>query len=88
MYFIILAKFKKQPTKALAAEAMNLIADDVKEGVKVHGFYFTLGQYDAVGIFEARDEKAAMKMAMRRGDFANTETLVALPLEEVKKIVE
>jgi uncharacterized protein with GYD domain len=50
--------------------------------------YYTLGRYDVVVIFEAPDEKIAMKMAMSIGDIESTETLVAVPREEAMKLVE
>jgi uncharacterized protein with GYD domain len=88
MYFIALVKFTKKQTKEVVAENMKRIETETKEGMKVHGVYWTLGRYDAVAIFEAPDEKTAMKMAIRRSEGMNIETLVAVPIEEAKKLVE
>ena len=88
MYFITHGKFKKKPTKALEAELQGIMAVDAKEGIKFHGIYWTLGRYDAVAVFEASSEQAAMKMALRRADLMDTETLVAVPLAEVQKLVD
>jgi uncharacterized protein with GYD domain len=88
MYFISLLKFKKEPSKAFMAETQKRLDADTKDGIKFLGIYWTLGRYDAVALYEAPSEKAAMKMAMSRADLMNSETLVAIPREEVKKLVE
>ncbi len=80
-------KFRQKPTKELIAENAKLYEKERKEGVKSLGTYYTLGRYDAVGIIEAPDEKTALKLAMRRG-FLTSETLVAVPAEEARKLVE
>ncbi len=38
-------------------------------------------------IFEAPNEKVAMQMALRRADFLDMETMVAIPAEEARKLV-
>ena len=88
MYFISLVKFKKKPSKAFVAENQKRLEADTKEGIKFLHIYWTLGRYDAVALYEAPSEKTAMKMAMSRADLMNSETLVAIPREEVKKLVE
>ncbi len=88
MYFVGLVKFKKMQTKVVVAENMKRIEEETKGGMKVHGIYWTLGQYDAVAIFEAPDEKAALKMSIHRAEDMDMETLVAVPIEEAKKLVE
>ncbi len=88
MYFVGLLKFKKMQTRVAVAENMKRIEEETKGGMKVHGIYWTLGRYDAVAIFEAPDEKAALKMSIRRAQDMDMETLVAVPLEEAKKLVE
>ena len=87
MIFINLVKFRQKPTKETIAENLKLIEKEKKEGTKYHAIYWTLGRYDAVVITEAPDEKAAMKNSMRRG-WAKSETLVAIPAEEARKLVE
>jgi hypothetical protein len=37
---------------------------------------------------EAPDEKAALRTVISGGDFADTEILVAVPVEEARKLVE
>jgi uncharacterized protein with GYD domain len=86
--FIALIKFKQKKTKAVVAEDVKRNEADTKEGVKWLGIYWTLGRYDAVAIFEAPNEKVAMKMSIRRGEGFNIETLVAVPVEEARKLVD
>lgn len=88
MYFVVLVKFKKKPTREVVAQNMKMLEMGAKEGVKNHGIYWTLGRYDAVGIFEAPNEKEAMKHSIRMGDNVSSETLVAIPVEEARKLAE
>jgi uncharacterized protein with GYD domain len=88
MLFISLVKFKKKPTKEIIADNLKLMKKEEKEGVKTRIIYWTLGRYDAVVITEAPNEKALMKTSIRRGDLMSTETLVAVPAEEARKLVE
>ena len=87
MYFIGLVRFKKQVTKESVVESLRKQVLEAKEGLRYHGIYWTLGRYDVITIFEAKDEAAAMNMAIRRGDDFEMETLVALPAEEARKLV-
>ena len=88
MYFISLTKFKKKPTKAFNAETQKIRDAESKEGIKFLGIYWTLGKYDSVALYEAPNEQAVMKMALRRAEMMDMETLVAVPLEEAKKLVD
>lgn len=88
MYFISLLKFRKKPTKEMIAANMKSMELDEKEGIKFHGIYWTLGRYDVIGIYEAPNEKVAMKSQLRRSDAIASETLVAVPVEEARKLVE
>jgi len=88
MIFISLCKVRKKLTKESVAEATKVIQRATEEGVKFLNIYYTLGRYDVVVIYEAPDEKTAMKMAMSIGDLESTETLVAVPREEAMKLVE
>ena len=88
MIFISLCKVRKKLTKESVDEATKVIQRATKEGVKFLNIYYTLGRYDVVVIFEAPNEKIAMKMAMSIGDIESTETLVAVPREEAMKLVE
>ena len=88
MIFISLCKVRKKLTKESVAEATKVIQRATEEGVKFLNIYYTLGRYDVVVIFEAPDEKIAMKLAISIGDIESTETLVAVPREEAMKLVE
>jgi len=86
--FITLNKFRRKPTKEIIAESQKLFEQAAKEGLKVLGFYWTLGRFDSVLIAEWPDEKTAMKATLRWGDMLSTETLVAVPREEALKLLE
>jgi uncharacterized protein with GYD domain len=53
-----------------------------KRGIKILNWYWTLGRYYTVVVFEAANEKEAMKFAMSVAEFVSTETLVAIPRQE------
>ncbi len=86
--FITLSKWRKKPTKESMAQSTKLFEQASKEGVKFLGMYWTFGRYDAVFIAEAKDEKSYMKAALRFGDIASTETLVAVAREDALKLLE
>ncbi len=50
-------------------------------------WYWTLGRYDAVVVFEAKSEKEAMKMSIALSEWVATETLVAISREEAVKLL-
>ena len=88
MIFITLGRFRKKPTKEMMAESDRLFAKLPELGGKLLSVYWTLGRYDVVVMTEAPDEKAAMKGLINFGDLASTETLVAVPAAEARKLVE
>ncbi len=88
MYFIQLVKIKRMVSRDLIAENLKQIEAEEKAGVRTLSVYWTLGPYDAIVTIEAPDEKAAMKTALVRGDWAETATLVAIPATEARKLVE
>jgi uncharacterized protein with GYD domain len=88
MIFISLIKFRQKQTKEIIAESVKFWEKEKKEGIKLLGLYYTLGRYDGVAIMEAPDEKTAMKATIRVGGRFATETLVAVPAEEARKLVE
>ena len=88
MIFISLGKMKNKPSKEMTEQATKTIQEELgKIGIKVLGWYWTLGRYDTVFIFEAANEKEALKSAITIADFVWTETLVAIPREEAIKLV-
>jgi uncharacterized protein with GYD domain len=91
MIFITFAKFRKKPTKESIIQSTKHFEEMKKQGLKVHGMYWTLGRYDAIVILEAPDKdaiKGAMKAAIETSDSYTSETLVALTREEAIKLVE
>jgi uncharacterized protein with GYD domain len=79
---------KNKPSKEMADQATKRIGEELgKIGIKVLGWYWTLGRYDTVFIFEAANEKEALKSAIAISDFVWSETLVAIPREEAIKLV-
>ena len=91
MIFITLAKSKKKPTKEMMAVTDKLQSQAEKAGVKLLGFYYTLGRYDYVMIVDAPDKIAverAMRTAIAVSDYTATETLVALKREDALKLLD
>ena len=82
MIFVNLGRFRKKPDKAMAGDATKVVEAFKKKGIKVLNWYWTLGRYDTVFIFEAASEKEALKTSIDISDFVSTETLVAIPRQE------
>ena len=87
MIFINLGRFRKKPSKEEAGDTTKMVAEFKKKGIKVLGWYWTLGRYDTVFIFEAASEKEALKMSIDIAEWVATETLVAIPREEAIKLL-
>jgi len=85
MIFVTLSRWRGKPTKENIEKTNKIIASEPR--ARVLGFYWTLGRYDAVLIVEAPDEKTVMKMLLKAGDYAATETMVAIPREEATKLL-
>ena len=56
---------------------------------KVDGFYLTMGRYDIVFILDAPNPEVASKIILKIASLGNvsTETLLAFPEEEYRKII-
>jgi len=87
LIFVGIAKFRKPPDKKDIGDTTKMIADWKEKGINMLNWYWTLGRYDAVVVFEAKSEKEAMKMSIDISEWAATETLVAIPREEAIKLV-
>ena len=85
MIFIALIKFKKKAKDV--AEYGKKLMQNLPEGVKIIGTYWSLGRYDAVWIYEAPNEKVAIQLGIDAGDAMKTETLVAISREEALKLL-
>jgi len=82
LIFVNLGRFRKKPDREAAGDTVKMIEDFRKKGIKVLGWYWTLGRYDTVFIFEAASEKEAMKLSADIAEWVTTETLVAIPRED------
>ena len=76
MLFIALIKFKKRARDVV--EIGKSVMQNLPEGVKIISTYWTLGEYDAVWIYEAPNEKVAVHLGIDAGYAMKTETLVAI----------
>ncbi len=85
MIFIALIKFKKKAKDVV--EYGKKVMQNLPEGVKIIGTYWSLGRYDAVWIYEAPNEKVAIQLGIDAGDAMKTETLVAISREEALKLL-
>ena len=79
-----MSKIKESPARLDAARKAA-----EKAGGKVHGWYLTMGQYDALLISEFPNDEAAAKFMLTTGALGNvsTETLKAFTEAEYRKIV-
>jgi len=85
MIFVTLVRFRGRMTKEYIEKTNKIIAGEPK--LKVLGFYWTLGRYDAVIIAQAPDEKTVMKVLLEAGAYVGTETMVAISREEAIKLL-
>jgi len=84
MWFIRLVKLKDPPSKESNAKMNEMRMEAEKWGVKFHHTFYTLGNIDLVNIFEAPDEKTAMRLSMAMAPWTRgAETLTAFSREEV-----
>ncbi len=88
MIFVNLGRFRKKPVvDAAADDTAKMLESFKKRGINVLNWYWTLGRYDTVFIFEAANEKEAMKLSTGITEWVATETLVAIPREEAVKLL-
>ncbi len=85
MIFIALIKFRKKAREVV--EIGKSVMQNLPEGVKMIGSYWTLGKYDAVWIYEAPNEKVAMQLGLNAGEAMQTQTLVAITRDEALKLL-
>jgi len=86
MFFIALIKFKKKARDVV--EIGKKVMQNLPEGVKIISTYWTLGEYDAVWIYEAPNEKVAVKLGIEAGEAMQTQTLVAITRDEAMKLLD
>jgi uncharacterized protein with GYD domain len=75
--------------KELVQQAGKVRAENERRGFKVHGVYWTQGQYDLVSVIEAPDEQAMMAGLLNIAGEGNarSETLRAYSEEEMQAII-
>jgi len=78
---------RKTPSKDTVGDTSKMIEAFKKKGIKVLNWYWTLGRYDTVFIFEAASEKDAMKMSLDISEWVASETLVAIPRQEAVNLI-
>ncbi len=79
-----IAKVKESPARLDAARKAAEQA-----GGKIHGWYLTMGRYDAVFISEFPDDETCARFALAVGSLGSvtTETLKAFTEPEYRKII-
>ena len=79
-----IAKIKESPARLDAAKKAA-----EKVGGRIHAWYLTMGQYDALIISEFPNDEAVAKFSLSVGSLGNvtTETLKAFPEAEYREIV-
>lgn len=87
MIFVSLGKMRNKPDKKKAGDATKIVEEYKKKGINVLNWYWTLGRYDTVFIFEAASEKEALKASIDISEFVSTETLVAITRQEAIKLL-
>ncbi len=90
--YIVLTSFTDQGVRTVKDTAKR--ADAVKElakkfGVTAKEFYWTLGSYDVVAIFEAPDDASitALGLAIAGGGNVRTQTMRAFSREEMNGVL-
>jgi uncharacterized protein with GYD domain len=78
---------RKKPDKALTGEATERMEGFKQKGIKVLNWYWTLGRYDVVIVFEAPNEKEALKFNLAFADIVATETMIAIPRQEAIQLL-
>jgi uncharacterized protein with GYD domain len=87
MFFVALLKVRGKVTQAVI-DAMQNSCQNPPPGIKYQSVFFTLGQYDLVIIFEAPDEKEAMKLSFLSAEFCETQTMTAVPYKEALELLK
>jgi len=88
LFFISFGRFRKKPTKEMIAQGSKMMEElQKKKGMKILGWYWTLGRYDVVLIYEAPNEKEAMKGTIGFADLVASETMVAIPRDVAVKLL-
>ena len=82
LIFVNLGKFRKTPDKKEIGDTAKIMSDWKAKGINVLSWFWTLGRFDTVVVFEAASEKEAMKLSIDISEWVTTETLVAIPRKD------
>ena len=83
--FITLAKMRGAIDEAFNKKTEEFMKNP-PVGIKIHQVFHTLGEYDLIILYEAPSEMEALMAGMTFAEKAATQTMVAIPLEKVKKL--
>jgi uncharacterized protein with GYD domain len=91
--YIVLGKFTDEGVKNI--RNLRQFVDENRSagerlGLKVHGWYLTMGRYDLCVIVEGPDDEtvAAQALGVAGRGRSRTETLRAFPLDQVDAIIQ
>jgi uncharacterized protein with GYD domain len=87
LIFVSMGKMRKKPDKPLTSDATERMEGFKQKGIKILNWYWTLGRYDVVVVFEAPNEKDALKFNLGFADIVATETMVAIPRQEAVQLL-
>ncbi len=87
MIFVSLGKMRKKPEKTLTTDATERMEEFKQKGIKILNWYWTLGRYDVVVVFEAPNEKEALKFNLGFADIVATETMIAIQRQEAIQLL-
>jgi uncharacterized protein with GYD domain len=90
--YVVLYKFTEQGRKNIKDTVKRneeINRDAEAHGFKIHGYYWTQGQYDLVTVVEAPSEEAMMSGLFSIAETGNTvsETMRAFTADEMQRIV-
>jgi uncharacterized protein with GYD domain len=91
--YVVLYKFTEQGAKnvkSTVARAREAQVESEKRGFKIHGVYWTQGQYDMVVVIEAPDEQAMLAGLLNITGAGNmhSETLRAFTVTEIEQVLQ
>jgi uncharacterized protein with GYD domain len=91
--YVVLYQFTDQGRKNVKETVQRfdqVRAENEQRGFKIHGLYWTQGQYDLVSIVEAPDEQAMLAGLFNIAGAGNvrSETLRAFTHEEMGQVVQ
>ena len=86
MHFIILVKLRNKLDKKTYERIREIVKTGV-EGIKPYGWYFMIGNYDAVWHVETDDFTAATKLLNELREIGEVNMFLALSLDETAKIL-